>query len=37
MEAFVGFIERIISFIQNLVAYFRAKNDGDENAEMPKF
>jgi len=37
MDAFVGFIMNIIKYIQELVAYFRAKNDGKEDAQPPKF
>ena len=37
MDAFIGFIMNIIKYITDLVAYFRAKNDGDENAQQPSF
>ena len=37
MEAFVNFIMGIIRYIQDLVAYYRAKNDGKEDAVMPEF
>ena len=37
MDAFVNFIMGIIKYITDLVAYFRAKNDGDENAVAPEF
>lgn len=35
--AFVEFILNIINYIRDLVAYFRAKNDGKEDVEMPTF
>lgn len=34
---FIGFIKGIINYITELVAYFRAKNDGKEDVEMPTF
>ncbi len=37
MEAFIGFIMNIIKYITDLVAYFRARNDGDEDAQQPVF
>jgi len=35
MEAILKFITGMIQYIQDLVAYFRKKNDGDEDAQMP--
>ena len=37
MDAFVSFITSIVKYITDLVAYFRAKNDGKEDAVMPAF
>ncbi len=37
MDAFVNFITSIVRYIQELVAYFRAKNDGNEDAVAPEF
>ena len=37
MDSFISFIMSIIRYITDLVAYFRARNDGDENAEQPSF
>ena len=37
MEGFIGFIMDLIKYFQDLVAYFRAKNDGKEDAVMPEF
>ena len=37
MDQFIGFIMSIIKYITDLVAYFRAKNDGKEDAQPPKF
>lgn len=37
MEAILKFITGMIQYIQDLVAYFRKKNDGDEDAQMPEF
>lgn len=37
LNGFIGFIMNIIKYITDLVAYFRAKNDGDEDAKMPDF
>lgn len=34
---FVNWIKAIVQYIQDLVAYFRAKNDGDEDATAPTF
>ena len=37
MEGFIGFIMDLIKYFQDLVGYFRAKNDGKEDAVMPEF
>ena len=37
MEGFINFIMGLIKYFQDLVAYFRAKNDGKEDAVMPEF
>ena len=37
MDAFVNYITSIVKYITDLVAYFRAKNDGKEDAVMPEF
>ncbi len=37
MEVFVNFIMGLIKYFQELVAYFRAKNDGNEDAVPPTF
>ena len=37
MEAFLGFIMDLIKYVQDLVAYYRARNDGKEDAVMPDF
>lgn len=36
LTGFVDFIMQLITFIKDIVAYYRAKNDGKE-AEMPEF
>lgn len=36
MDVFIGFIMNVIKYIQDLVAYFRAKNEG-KDPEEPKF
>ena len=33
----IDFIKAIVKFIQDLVAYFRSLNDGNEDATFPKF
>ncbi len=37
MEGFINFIMALVKYFQDLVAYFRAKNDGKEDAVMPEF
>lgn len=37
MEAILNFINAMIKYIQDLVAYFRKKNDGDPDAQMPEY
>ena len=34
---FTEFIFTIVEYIQALVAYIRAKNDGNQNAQPPEF
>ena len=34
---FTDFIFTIVQYIQDLVAYIRARNDGKENVEQPTF
>ena len=34
---FTDFIFAIVNYIQSLVKYIRAKNDGDNNAVAPEF
>ena len=33
----VNFIMGLVGYITDLIDYIRAKNDGDEDAEMPVF
>ena len=37
MDQFIGIIQGIIQFIKDLVAYFRAKNDGNDDVSFPTF
>ena len=37
MDAFINFITNFVKYITDLVAYFRAKNDGKEDAVAPEF
>ncbi len=37
MENFGDYIKGLIKYFQDLVAYFRAKIDGKEDAVMPEF
>lgn len=37
MEGFFNYIMTLAKYFQDLVAYFRAKNDGKEDAVMPEF
>jgi hypothetical protein len=37
MEGFGNYLMGLIKYFQDLVAYFRAKNDGKEDAVMPEF
>ena len=37
MEDFGNYIMSLIKYFQDLFAYFRAKNDGKEDAVMPEF
>lgn len=36
LNNFIGFIMNLIKYVQDLVAYFRAKNEG-KDAPMPEF
>ena len=37
MEGFFNYLMTLAKYFQDLVAYFRAKNDGKEDAVMPEF
>ena len=37
MEGFGNYIMDLIKYFQDLIAYFRVKNDGKEDAVMPEF
>ena len=37
MEGFINYITGLVKYFQDLLAYFRAKNDGKEDAVMPEF
>ncbi len=37
MEGFINYINGLVKYFQDLVAYFRAKNNGEEDAVMPEF
>ena len=37
LTKFVNIIMAFIKYVQDLVAYIRAKNDGNENAQQPEF
>ena len=37
MEGFINYLMTLAKYFQDLVAYFKAKNDGKGDAVMPEF